>query len=200
MADAARTPAEEIVYFGRRMAARWMTNAAGGNISMRVADHIYISPRYADFKWGWQLEPEQIVSGPIEGDALLSNPAFSREGKAHLSIYRAFPKAQAIIHAHPHHVMPFCAANKSIEPIIDATMQFGPIEPVKYAAPNSQELADNIVQGLRGKESLIHNYAAAVLMPKHGIIIAGTEICAVFDTLVKINMNAWCLLAKKMLD
>ena len=194
-----KTPNEEIVNIGRRMAERWMTNAAGGNISVRVGDQIYISPRYADFKWGWQLQPEQIISGPINGDELSANPAFSREGKAHLGIYRAFSEAQAIIHAHPHHVMPFCAANKPIEPIIDATMMFGTIEQIEYAPPNTQELADNIVQGLRGKEKLIRDYAAAVLMPKHGIIIAGNELHAVFDTLVKINMNAWCILAEKML-
>ena len=195
-----RTPSEEIVYFGRRMAERWVTNAAGGNISIRVEDQIYISPRYADFKWGWQLKPEQIVSGPINSDELLINPSFSREGKAHLGIYRAYPEAQAIIHAHPHHVLPFCAANKPIEPIIDATMRFGTIEQINYATPNTQALADNIVQGLRGKEALIDDYAAAVLMPKHGIIVVGQEIYAVFDTLVKINMNAWCILAGKILD
>ena len=74
------TPSEEIVNIGRRMAERWMTNAAGGNISMRVEDKIYISPRYADYKWSWQLKPEQIIAGPINSDELLSNPAFSREG------------------------------------------------------------------------------------------------------------------------
>lgn len=193
-------PSEEIVYFGRRMAERWMTNTAGGNISMRVEDQLYISPRYADYKWGWQLRPDQIVSGPVNSDELLTNPSFSREGKAHLDIYRTFPEAQAIIHAHPHHVMPFCAANKPIEPITDATMRFGTIEQIKYATPNTQELADNIVQGLRSKEALIRDYAAAVLLPKHGIFVVGQKIHAVFDTLVKINMNAWCILAQKMLD
>lgn len=174
-----------------------MINAAGGNISMRVEDRIYISPRYADFKWGWQLNPEQIVSGPIDGDELTINPSFSREGKAHLGIYRAFPEAHAIIHAHPHHVMPFCAANKPIESVIDAADIFGTIEQVAYAPPNTQQLADNIVEGLRGKETLMQEYAAAVLLPRHGIFIAGKDLYAAFDSLVKINMNAWCILAQK---
>jgi len=191
-----RTPNEEIVHIGRRMAQQWMTNTAGGNISLRVEDQIYISPRYADFKWGWQLAPEQIVSGPIAGDEWATNPAFSREGKAHLEIYRTFPEAQAIIHAHPHYVMPFCAANKPIESMIDATDQFGTIEQIPYAPPNSQELADNIVAGLRGKAALIKRYAAAVLLPRHGIFIAGKNLYTAFDTLVKINMNAWCILAQ----
>jgi L-fuculose-phosphate aldolase len=192
-------PNELIVEIGRRMAGRWSANAAGGNISLRAGNQIHISPRYADYKWGWHLKPEQIISGPINDDTLLANPAFSREGRAHLAIYRAFSEANAIIHAHPFHVMPFCAANKSMEPVIDAAMVFGSIEPVGYAPPNSQKLADNIVAGLRGKEQLIADFAAPVLMPKHGIIIAGKDLYAALETLIKIDMNAWCILAKKLL-
>ena len=192
-------PNELIVEIGRRMAGRWSANAAGGNISLRVGDQIYISPRYADYQWGWQLRPEQIVSGPINDDTLVDHPAFSREGRAHLAIYRAFPEAKAIIHAHPFHVMPFCAAARPIEPLLDAAMIFGMVEPVPYAPPNSQELADNIVAGLRGKEELMTSFAAPVLMPKHGVIIAGKELYAVLEALIKIDMNAWCILAQKLL-
>jgi L-fuculose-phosphate aldolase len=192
-------PNELIVEIGRRMAGRWSANAAGGNISLRAGDQIHISPRYADYQWGWQLKPEQIVSGPINNDTLVDHPAFSREGRAHLAIYRAFPEAKAIIHAHPFHVMPFCAATKPIEPLIDAAMIFGPIEPVPYAPPNSQELADNIVTGLQGKGELIASFAAPVLMPKHGVIIAGKDLYAALEALIKIDMNAWCILAQKLL-
>ena len=192
-------PNELIVEIGRRMAGRWSANAAGGNISLRTGDQIHISPRYADYQWGWQLKPEQIVSGPINNDTLVDHPAFSREGRAHLAIYRAFPEAKAIIHAHPFHVMPFCAATKPIEPLIDAAMIFGSIEPVSYAPPNSQELANNIVTGLRGKEELIASFAAPVLMPKHGVMIAGKDLYAALEALIKIDMNAWCILAQKLL-
>jgi len=192
-------PDEFVAEIGRRMAARWSANAAGGNISLRTGDQIYISPRFADYKWGWQLEPEQIVSGPINDDTLLSHPNFSREGKAHLAIYRAFPEAKAIIHAHPFYVMPFCAAGKSLPPVLDATAIYGPVENVPYAPPNSQQLADNIVAGLRGKEQLMADFAAPVLMPKHGVMIAGKDLYAALETLIKIDMNAWCILAQKML-
>jgi L-fuculose-phosphate aldolase len=192
-------PNDLIVEIGRRMAGRWSANAAGGNISLRVGDQMHISPRYADYQWGWQLKPEQIVSGPINDDTLLDHSSFSREGKAHLAVYRAFPEAMAIIHAHPFYVMPFCAAAKPLEPVIDAATIFGPIEPVPYAPPNSQELADNIVVGLRGKEELMTTFAAPVLMPKHGVIIAGKDLYAALEALIKIDMNAWCILAHKLL-
>lgn len=192
-------PTELVVEIGRRMAGRWSANAAGGNISLRDGDQIYISPRFAGYKWGWHLSPEQIISGPINDDTLLNHPNFSREGRAHLAIYRAFSEARAIIHAHPFHVMPFCAASKPIEPLIDAVTIFGQVEPVPYAPPNSQELADNIVTGLRGKEKLMAEFAAPVLMPKHGVMIAGKDLYAALETLIKIDMNAWCVLAQKLL-
>lgn len=193
------SPEQLIVEIGRRLAGRWSTNAAGGNISMRAGEQIYISPRYADYRWGWQLQPAQIVSGPVAGDTLLARPDFSREGRAHLAIYRAFPQAQAVIHAHPFHVMPFAAAGRSIDPVIDAAMIFGSIEPLPYAMPNTQELADNVVAGLQGQEALIAQFAAPVLLPKHGVFIAGKELYACLEALVKIDMNAWCILARKLM-
>jgi len=192
-------PDELIVEIGRRMAGRWAANAAGGNISMRVGDQIHISPRYADYRWGWQLQPEQILSGPIEDDTLVGHPSFSREGLAHLAIYRAFPEARAIVHAHPFHVMPFAAAAKPMPPLIDASMIFGTIEPVAYATPNTQELADNVVAGLQGKEQLMADFAAPVLLPKHGVFVAGKDLFASLEAVVKIDMNAWCILAQKLL-
>lgn len=192
-------PNELISEIGRRMARRWSANTAGGNISMRVGDQIHISPRYADLRWGWQLEPEQIVSGAIADDTLVGQPFFSREGLAHLAIYRTFPEAQAIIHAHPFHVMPFAAAAKAIPPIIDAATIFGVIEPAPYAAPNTQELAENVVAGLRGKEELMVTFAAPVLLPKHGVFVAGKDLYTCLEAVVKVDMNAWCVLAQKLL-
>lgn len=193
------TPSELIAEIGRRMAARWTTNVAGGNISLRVGDEMYISPRYADLQWGWQLQPEQIAHGPIADDTLVSNPAFSREGLAHLAVYRAYPQAQAVIHAHPFHVMPFAAAVKAIPPVTDAAAIFGLIEPVPYATPNTQELADQVVAGLRGKEDLMVRFAAPVLLPKHGIFVAGKDLYVCLEAVTKIDMNAWCVLAQKLL-
>ena len=72
------TPIREIIEIGRRMSDRWMTNSAGGNISVRAGDQIYISPRYADYFWNWKLSPDDIVVGPINSDELTNNPSFPR--------------------------------------------------------------------------------------------------------------------------
>lgn len=189
----------QIVYVARRMFERRLTDMAGGNISARQDDTIYCSPRFSGSKKHWQLTAEDIISGGLRTDAILENPLFSREGKAHLAIYRNFPDVGAVIHAHPFHILPFCVAGRSIEPVLEDTQKFGVTEVVDYAPAHSAELAANIVGGLQGKESSIRKQAAAVLLPKHGIIVAGKDLLAAIDALERLDWNAWCILAQGLL-
>ncbi len=181
------------------MFERRLTDMAGGNVSAREGDKIYISPRYSGGRHHWQLNTEDIISGHISNDELLDNPKFSREGKAHLVVYRSLPEVAGIIHAHPFHILPFCAAGRSIEPILEVTQKFGVIEVVKAASAHSEELAVNIVAGLQDKQANIRQQAAAVLIPKHGIIVAGKDLLAALDALERIDWNAWCIMAQGLI-
>lgn len=191
---------ELIAYVARVMFDRRLTDMSGGNLSVRDGDTVYCTPRYSGSRKHWQLDPADILSGSLQADDLLSHPRFSREGKAHLAIYRAFPDAGAVVHAHPFHVMPFCAAARSIPPVLEANQKFGLVECVPEAPAHSQELADNIVAGLRGKEDRIRVQAAGVLLPKHGIILAARDLLAGIDALERIDVNCYCILSQKLLD
>ncbi len=194
-----QTIPEQIAYIGKRLFERRLTDMSGGNISARGENTIYISPRFAGSKKHWQLEPGDIISGPIGTDDLLQHPLFSREGKAHLAIYRNFPDVGAVIHAHPFHVLPFCAARRPIEPVLEGTQKFGVIDVVPYAPAHSADLANNIVAGLCGKEERIRKQAAGLILPTHGIIVAGKDIFAAIDAIERIDWNAYCILAQKSL-
>jgi len=191
------TPEEKISYVGRLLFERRLTDFCGGNISLLVDDRIYITPRYSGSKQHWNVDPDTIVSAPIHSDEILEHPDFSREGKAHLEVYRTFPEAGAVIHAHPFYVLPFCAASKPIAPVLEATEKFGVIETVPYAPAHSRELAENIKNGLKGKEAHITRHAAALLLPKHGIFVVSKDLFACLDAVERINWNAWCILAQK---
>jgi len=193
------SPQDVLAYIGRMLFERRLTDFAGGNISLRQGNTIYISPRYSGSKQHWDIDPNTIVSGSIDTDEVLNDPGFSREGKAHLGVYRAFPEAAGIVHAHPFYVLPFTAAGRAIDPILEETEKFGRIEPVAFAPAHSQELADNIVNGLRLHRERITRQAAAVLLPKHGLFAVSKDIFAALDAVERINWNAWCILAQKML-
>jgi L-fuculose-phosphate aldolase len=194
------TIAEQIALVGRRMFERRLTDMSGGNISAREGNNIYITPRFSGGKKHWQLEAEDIISGTIENNDILEHPMFSREGKAHLAIYRNFPDVTAVLHAHPLHVLPFCAAAKSIRPVLEGTQKFGVIECVEAAPAHTSNLAESIVEGFRGKEDRIRVQAAAVLLPYHGIIVAAKTLLLGIDALERIDWNAYCLIAGKQVE
>ncbi len=195
------TPKETLVYIAQLMFARRMTDMAGGNISMRVGHTVYLSPRYAGSKQHWHISPDDIISGPIATQELFSHPRFSREGKAHLGLYRTFAENEVsgCIHAHPFHILPFCVAEKPMEAVLESTQKFGTVEVVKGAPAHSQDLADQIIAGMEQKRGAIAKQAAAVLLPRHGIFIAGKDIFHAVDALERLDWQAWCLLAQGML-
>jgi L-fuculose-phosphate aldolase len=194
-----KSVSEQIVYMARRMFERRLTDMAGGNISARAGETLYITPRYAGSRQHWQLTAGEILSGSLQGDGLQRHPRFSREGQAHLAIYRAFPEVGAVIHAHPFHVLPFCVAGRPIEPVLEATQKFGVTPVLPYAPAHSEHLARFVVEGLRGREANLRKQAAAVLLPKHGIVVAALDLWAAIDALERIDWNAWCILSQGML-
>lgn len=191
--------ATQIIEAGQLLFQRKLLDMAGGNISARHNNRIFITARYSGSKRAWQNKPDHILEGPLESDELLDNPRCSRESRVHLAIYRHFADAGAVIHAHPIHILPFCAAARPIEPVLEQTQKFGVIKVVKGAPAHSPDLATNTVAGLAGQESRIQKQAAAVLLPHHGIVVAGKDLPAAVDALERIDWNAWCILAQSSL-
>jgi L-fuculose-phosphate aldolase len=190
----------QMAAIAKRMFERRLLDTAGGNISVRCGEQILISPKYAGSKQHWQLDPEDFVEGAIGGDEIMQDPRFSREGKAHLAIYRTFPIVNGVIHAHPFHILPFAALRKPIPPVLEGTRKFGTVPVVPYAPAHSAELAQYVVAGLQSQEQAMRVQAAAVILSEHGIIVAGKDIWAAADAVERIDWNAWCIFAMKVLE
>lgn len=191
---------EKLCRAGRVMFDKRLTDMAGGNISARVGDMVYMSPRFAGQIYHWDLTPELLVRGRWADDDIASNPAFSREGWSHLALYRNFPDVQAVVHAHPFHIMAYTAFGKEIEPVLEATQKFGVIGFCKPAPAHSKELAVNIVAAMQGKEEMMRKQAAGVLIPTHGIILAGQDFDKTLDALDRVDVNAYCLTIRRQLE
>jgi L-fuculose-phosphate aldolase len=146
------------------------------------------------------LEPEDFVEGRINSDDILEDPRFSREGKAHLAIYRTLPIVNGVIHAHAFHVLPFAARGKPIPPVLEGTQKFGTVPVAPYVPTHSTELAANAARLLKEQESALRAQAAAVILPTHGILVAGNDIWEAADALEQIDWNAWCLIAMRLLE
>jgi L-fuculose-phosphate aldolase len=193
-------PAEKIVSIGKLMFARRLADIAGGNISARAGDTIYITPTGAGQKYLWDLQPEQILSAPLDSDALMAHPDHSKESISHLLVYRAFPEVGAIIHSHPFHLMPFCALSKPPKALTLAAQIYGEMGCIPDAPLYSAEQGELFVAALHGKRELMARMAAAVLMPRHGIFVAGRNLNTALDCLERMDNSAWTNLSVRWIE
>ena len=190
---------KKIAETGKLVFERHLTDAAGGNISVRVDDTICITPRYSGSKRHWQLQPNQVLISDMLGNKLEGDGDVSRESKVHYKIYQEFPDAKAVLHSHARNAMVFVASGQPIEPVLEATLKFDTIPVTKFAPAHSEKLADAIVDQVRGKEEYIRKYATAVLAPWHGLFVIGKDLDAAFDLTERIDTNAYCILMSRLL-
>jgi L-fuculose-phosphate aldolase len=83
--------------------------------------------------------------------------------------------------------------------VLEQTQKFGVTPVIPYAPAHSDELAINIVAGLQGRQAAIKKQAAAVILPTHGIFVAGKDLLAAVDALERLDWNAWCILAQGLI-
>jgi len=189
----------KIANIGKIVFDRHLTDAAGGNISVRVGDLVCITPRYSGSKRRWHLQPSEVLVSDLSGNKLDGDGEISREAKVHFALYQNFPDATAVLHSHARNAMPFVAAGQPIEPILEATLKFGTIPVSRFSPAHSEKLAEAIAEAFQGRDEAIRKYAAAVIAPWHGLFTVGKDLDAAFDLTERIDTNAYCILMSRLL-
>ena len=196
----AQTPLDDIlgqiVHIARLMYDRSLTDAAGGNVSARVGDHICLTPRYAGARYHWRLQPEQINILTREHEVVSGPTPISREGDMHLALYDAFPEAGGIIHAHAPYLMVFASAGRVMPPVMEYTEKFGVIGLTPPARSHTPQLAEGVVAYMDTRRAEFSQHALAALLPKHGVVVMARDLLEAYDTLERLERNAHCLLMR----
>jgi L-fuculose-phosphate aldolase len=169
---------------------RKLLDSAGGNLTVRAGERIYMSPRYAGSRRQWQLEPEDFLIVDREGTILAGRGEISRETEMHLAVYRAFPRAGAVFHAHSENLMVFASQCRPIPPTSEQTDKYGTIELIEHAPSHTSELGENVVAGLLPKRDDLEKHGIACLIPRHGIVCVAQDLDTVYDTLERIDRGA----------
>lgn len=185
-----------IIDVGRLMFDRFLTDAAGGNMSVRVGEKVFMTPRHAGEHYHWHLRPELVNVLDGERRVLAGPPLISREAAIHFALYDAFPAAGAIIHAHPRNLMVFAAAGRPMPPVLEYTQPFGTIGLTRYAVEATPELAAEVLRYMAARAAEFEKAAQAVLLPGHGIVVMGHDLLETYDTLERLELNARCVLMR----
>ena len=189
----------KIAELGRLLFDRFLTDAAGGNISARVGDTICITPRFSGSKHQWRLRPDQVLVTDLNGTILEGDGEISREAKVHYCLYTRFPDGTAVVHAHARNVLVFAMAGQPIPPVLEDTLKFGTVKVCRFAPAHSADLSEFIAEGFAGQEAAIRKQAAAVIAPWHGLFALGRDLDSAFDAVERIDVNARCILMSRLL-
>jgi L-fuculose-phosphate aldolase len=163
----------ELVDAGRRLGARGLIAAGEGNLSVRVGDHLLITPsgRRKD-----ELRSGDLLLVPIEpvaGAATARGPSRPSSDLAiHRAVVRTRPDVAAVVHAHLPAAMALTLAGEIPDSAaLPETALLLPRLPfVPFGTPGSEELAARIAAALsEGPDPR----PGAALLERHGAVAVG---------------------------
>src|SRR5690625_1285061 len=115
---------------------------AGGNLSMRDGDYMYISPSGYDLK---ETKEKDWVKVNIQTGEILSELKPSSEILMHLECFRRNENIQAVLHAHPTYSIAVSSTGKDIPAMFpDFPAMVQRISYIDYVIPTTNLLADAI--------------------------------------------------------
>ena len=149
-------PKQQVIDAGIRMLKNGITIGAWGNISLRDPESglIYLTPSGMAYD---TLVREDIVVLTPDGTIREGKRKPSVEKELHLSVYRARPEVNAVVHTHPIYSTAFSSMGEGIPLLLDEAAQVlgAPVQAAKYALPGSPELARSCVEALGTRPWLV---------------------------------------------
>ena len=168
-----------VASYMRRLYKRGLTTASGGNISVRLASGIFITPSALD---KGRIRGKKIGFITFEGENLTPELKPSIENAMHLALYKVRPDISAIVHAHPPIATSFTALGRKIDCtlIAEARAILGTPVVANYALMGTKQLAEAVATAALETDSGKPN---VVLMENHGVVCLGTDLLSAFDRL-----------------
>lgn len=184
-------PRPMMVEIADLMYSRRLTNSAGGNLSCRIDDKIYISPRYLGSTNRWRLTEGMILVFDRDFNILYGDPAkVSRESRMHFACYKQFPAINGFIHAHPQYLTVFASAGETLPPVNQYTEKFGNLPVVPNLPAHSQDLADAVVEAITPRAAALKKNGLGLILAWHGVAIVGRSLDDAYDTLDRLEWSA----------
>ena len=187
---------EQLVDCARRMQASGINQGTSGNLSVRIAGGMLITPSSLPYE---QMQPSDLVALDLKGEPLFI-PADGRpqrrpssEWRLHADVLASRPEVQAVLHCHSIHATALACHGRDIPPFHYMTAVAGghDIRCAPYATFGTKELSDGVVKALEGR--------LACLMAQHGQVAVGPTLdkalalAVEVETLARIYLQALAL-------
>ncbi|EUJ61550.1 class II aldolase/adducin family protein [Listeria fleischmannii] len=181
---------QDLAKIVKTMFDRFETNAAGGNVSVKMnEEHIIMTPTLMSQAKLCQLSPYEILVVDQKNEVVEGDGKVTREINLHRACYNENPEIGCVLHAHPKESMLFATLGIDLPNLTEATQKIGRIPTLEFAPATSKELAEIVrkhVANLSDKA-----VPSATLLNKHGIVVLETSLHKAYDLLERIEYNAY---------
>lgn len=152
----------EILRVGRKLWERQYVDGNGGNISCRLGrNYVLCTPTMMSKR---DMEPADICLSDLDGNIVAGDRLRTSELLLHLEIYRANPRARAVVHCHPPYATAFSLTGTTppIGLISEYEIFIGPAALAKYETPGTRAFAETVLPFVQN-----HN---TILLANHGVV------------------------------
>lgn len=149
-----------------------------GNVSCRFDGGLLITPSGVPYA---EMCAADIVALDLASVVRSGTRTPSSELPFHTAIYRTRPDAEAIVHTHSPQATSLACARRGIPAFhYMIALAGGPgIRCAEYATFGTQELAENALRGLEGRQ--------AVLLANHGVIAIGATLEVAYEVACEVE-------------
>jgi len=173
----------------RMMFDRYLTNAAGGNITVKVSEELFLmTPTLMSQAKFCRLTPEDILVVDKHGNIYEGKGKLTREFNMHMAAYEALPEAGAVIHGHAKESMVFASLGMQMPNLTEATQKLGDIATLEFAPATTKELAKIVREHLLSRNGQL---PVAALLNKHGVIVVDRTLRKAYDMFERLEYNAY---------
>jgi L-fuculose-phosphate aldolase len=161
---------ELIIEHCQRMLKDGLTVGTSGNISVRVGEHIAITPSGVDYE---ALAPEDICVITLHGEHVDGPQTASTEVPMHTVVYQ-FTDALAVVHTHPVYATVVGTLLHEIPRIhYMLALLGGPVRVAPYAPFGTEKLARNCIVAMKDRYG--------VLLQNHGATTYGETLAQAYS-------------------
>jgi L-fuculose-phosphate aldolase len=160
----------ELVACGRKLLSHGLLTQTSGNLSVRVGDHVYITPSSLEYD---RIETDDIAVLDLDSSVLScrAGRSPSSETPLHCLTYQMRPDVAAIVHTHSGYATTMAVLGLPIPAVhyMIAALGVTEVAVAPYATYGTEQLARNVRDSFRAP-------ARAVLLANHGMVAVGRSL------------------------
>lgn len=157
----------ELVKYGIKIAQAHLVAGAGGNISAREGQIIWMKP--SGFAMD-EMRPKDLCGMNLaDGRQVKGTTRPTSEVNMHLAIYRARPEINVVFHTHSPWASGVISSGVELQPMFaEFVNDLGRTGTLPYITPTTQDLADAVGEMAKNHDT--------ILMVNHGVIALGVNM------------------------